>query len=265
MIELPTALPTQPAPTSASTPAAESAPAGFSIVLKSVAELKDGYVLSGSFQWSDTSIDQSEVVISNSNITDTKGQDVPFQPVDTGPSADSSPQQIPFAYEITGKDFAWPLRIIVNAISVVQPGHGTFQFDAGPNPQVGQTWNVNIDVPVGQHIIHVETIQLTGGAPNSPNMSGFQFTMTSDPLVADATVDDMNPIINCKGGCGGGGGGGGGGVDAGPSGTFGAIGPFSYGTQAEGYSPAGVKTFVISNMSIFFKGPWQVSWQPSSP
>jgi len=78
--------------------------------------------------------------------------------------------------------------------------------------------------------------------------------MTSDPLVADATVDDMNPIINCKGGCGGGGGGGGGGVDAGPSGTFGAIGPFSYGTQAEGYSPAGVKTFCDFEYVNFLQG-----------
>jgi hypothetical protein len=263
VIELPTSIPTRPVPTSASTPAAESAPAGFSIVLKSVAELKDGYVLSGSYQWSDTRIDRSAVVISDSNIVDAQGQDVPCQQVDTGSSADSSPQQIPFAYQIIGKDFAWPLSIIVNAISVVQPGQGTFQFDAGPNPQVGQTWNVNIDVPVGQHIIHVETVQLTGGIPNSPNMLGFEFTMTSDPLVAGATVEDMNPIIDCKGGCGGGGGGGG--VDAGPSGTNGAAGPFNYGTQAEGYSPAGLKTFVISNISVFFKGPWQVSWQPSSP
>ena len=62
VIELPTSVSTEPAPASASTPAAESAPAGFSIVLKSVAELEDGYVLSGSYQWSDTSIDASAVV-----------------------------------------------------------------------------------------------------------------------------------------------------------------------------------------------------------
>jgi len=251
VIELPTSLPAQPVPTSVSTPASESAPAGFSIVLKSVAELKDGYVLSGSYQWSDTHIDQSAVNIPDPTITDAKGQDVPFQPVDTGPSADSRPQQIPFAYQITGKDFAWPLHIIVNAISVIQPEQGTFQFDAGQNPQIGQTWNVNINVPVGQHVIHVETIQLT--ADGTPTLVGFEFTMTSDPFVANAEVNDKNPIIVCKGGCGGGGGGGGGG------------GPFSYGWGMQGYVPAGLKTFVISNMSIIFNGPWQVSWQPLSP
>jgi hypothetical protein len=261
VIELPTPIPTQPVPASASTPAAESAPAGFSIVLKSVAELKDGYVVSGSYQWSDARIDRSAVVISDSNIIDARGQAVSYQEVDTDPSADPSPQQIPFAYQITGKDFAWPVTIIVNSITVVQPGQGAFQFDAGPNPQVGQTWNVNIDVPVGQHIVHVQTIQLTNGAPYAPDMLGYQFTMTSDPRVARASVEDKNPIIDCTGGCGGGGGG----IDAGPSGFASASGPFYYGTKAKGYSPAGVKTFVISNVSVFFKGPWQVSWQPSSP
>jgi hypothetical protein len=262
VIELPTSIPAQPVPTGASTPAGESAPAGFSIVLNTVAELSDGYGFSGSYQWSDTRIDRSAVVISNSNIVDATGQDVPYQEVDADASADSSPQQIPFAFQITGKDFAWPLNIIVHSISVVQPGQATFQFDAGPRPQVGQTWNVSIDVTVGRHIIHVESIQVVGGAPNAPNMLGFGFTMTSDPRVASATVDDMNPIMDCSGGCGGGGGGG---VDAGPSGTLGATGPFYYATEAQGYSPAGVKTFVISNVSVFFKGPWQVSWQPASP
>jgi len=139
-----------------------------------------------------------------------------------------------------------------------QPGKGTFQFDAGPNPQIGQTWNVNIDVPVGQHILRVQTIKVQGGAPNPPNAVGFEFTMTSDPAVAGASVSDKNPIINCKSECGGGG-------AEDPSGIDSATGPFTDGWLLMGYSPAGLKTFVISNMSIFFKGPWQVSWQPSSP
>lgn len=261
VIELPTSIPTQPVPTGAATPAAESAPAGFSIVLKSVAELQDGYVLSGSYQWSDPRVDASAVAISNSNITDANGQDIPYQQVDTAPSADTNQREIPFAYQITGKDFAWPLNIIVNSISVVQPEQGTFEFDPGPNPQAGQTWNVNIDVPVAGHVIHVETIALTAG--RTPTQLGFDFTMTSDRHVAGATVEDMNPIINCKEGCGGGGGGGG--ADVGVSGFGEATGPFYYGSAAEGYSPAGVKTFVISNVSVFFNGPWQVSWQPNSP
>jgi hypothetical protein len=262
VIDLPTALPPQPSPTGASTTSTETAPEGFSVVLKSEAELGDGYVLSGSYQWSDPRYDQTAVTVSSMDILDANGQAVPFQEVNTDPSAELGPRQIPFVYQITGKKFAWPLKIIVNAISVVEPGQGTFQFDPGPDPQIDQTWNVNIDVPVGQHIIYVETIKLTAG--REPTMVGYDFTMTSDPFVAGAAVDDKDPIIVCKDGCGGGGGGGGG-FGVGPSGFVGATGPFSYGWSMNGYSPAGVKTFVISGMSVFFKGPWQVSWQPSSP
>ena len=249
-------------PTTLPTLSAEASIDGFSIVLESVAPLADGYILAGRYQWSDTRTDRFAVVISDSNITDAQGKAIPYQEVGSDSPAQGSPQQIPFAYQITGKEFAWPLNITVNAITVVQPGEGTFQFDAGPNPQAGQIWNVNIDVPVAAHIIHVETIQLTAG--RTPTQLGFGFTMTSDPSVAGATVDELNPIINCTGGCGGGGGGGGG-IDLGVSGFDSATGPFYYGSAAAGYSPAGVKTFVISNMSIFFKGPWKVSWQPSSP
>jgi hypothetical protein len=261
VIELPTRVPTSPAPpavlTTVPAPSAESTVDGFSIVLESETPLADGYILAGSYRWSDTRTDRSAVALSNSNIIDAKGQDVPYQEVETDPGIVAGPQQIPFAYQITGKDFAWPLRITVNAISVVQPGKATFQFDAGSNPQAGQTWNVNIDVPVAGHIIHVETIQLTAG--RTPTQLGFNFIMTSDPFVASATVDDMNPIVECKNGCGGGGGGG---ADFGVSGFDSATGPFSYGSAAEGYSPAGKKTFVISNVSVFFKGPWQITWQP---
>jgi hypothetical protein len=262
VIELPTPFPTLPAPTSVSTASTESAPEGFSVVLKSEAELDDGYVLSGSYEWNDIRYDKTAVTVSSMDIVDANGQEVPFQEINTDPSAEPGPRQIPFVYQITGKKFAWPLNIIVKAISVIQPGQGTFQFDAGPNPLIDQTWNVSIDVPIGQHLIHIETIRLTAG--REPAQVGYDFTMTSDPAVAGAAVDDMNPIIVCKGGCGGGGGGGGG-FDVGPSGFEGAVGPFNYGWAVDGYSPAGLKTFVISNMSIFFKGPWQVSWQPSSP
>ena len=220
--------------------------------------------LSGVYEWSDSRIDASDVSISHSAIVDANGQDVPYGEVDTNSFAEAGPQQIPFAYQITGKDFAWPLSIVVHSISVIQPGQGAFQFDAGADPQVGQTWNVDIDVAVGQHVIHVQTIQLKGGPAEPPDMLGYEFTMTSDTSVASAVVEDLHPVIHCDSGCGGGGGGGGG-VDFGVSGFAVATGPFVNGWVAKGYSPAGLKTFAISDVSVFFKGPWQVTWQPSSP
>ena len=33
----------------------------------------------------------------------------------------------------------------------------------------------------------------------------------------------------------------------------------------DNYSPAGFKTFAISDIGIFIQGTWQATWQPSSP
>jgi hypothetical protein len=136
------------------------------------------------------------------------------------------------------------------------PDAVTFQFDPGPNPQVGQKWDVNIDVPVAGHIIHVQTIELTEG--RTPTQLGYTFTMTADPDVMGASIDDANPVLTGNGG--GGGGGGGGGMDAGGASR---VGPFTYGWALEGYSPGGVKTFTVSNVAVTFHGPWQATWQPS--
>jgi hypothetical protein len=81
--------------------------------------------------------------------------------------------------------------------------------------------------------------------------------MTSDPGVMGASIDDANPVFTGNGSGGGGGGGGGGGSNAS------AAGPFTYGWALEGYSPAGVKTFTVSNVAVMFQGTWQATWQPS--
>jgi hypothetical protein len=80
--------------------------------------------------------------------------------------------------------------------------------------------------------------------------------MTSDAEVMGASIRDADPVMNGNGGGGGGGGGGGDNASA--------VGPFTYGWALEGYSPAGVKTFVVSNVAVMFQGPWQVEWQPTA-
>jgi hypothetical protein len=257
VIELPTEAPPPPsgaiqtAPTPAHTPLAESTIEGFSIVLESETPLADGYILAGSYQWTDARFDGTSVQPNDPKITDANGQMVEFDPVSPPALADPSGKKLPFAYQIKGNDYAWPLLLTVNSINVNLPDQGTFQFDAGANPQVGQVWDVNIDVPVAEHIIHIQTIKLTAG--RTPTQLGFDFTMTSDSGVMGASITDANPILNDIGGGGGGGGGG----DSGSS-----VGPFTYGWAIEGYSPAGIKTFVVSGLSVTFHGTWKAIWWP---
>lgn len=234
--------------------AADATLEGFSIVFENESPLPDGYLISGSYQWTDPRFDVFSIQTINSTIADANGGLVSFAPVDPLTQLDSALKKMPFAYQIHGKDYAWPLVFTVNSVTVTLPDAVTFQFDAGPNPQVGQRWDVNLDVPVAGHVIHVQTIDLTAG--RTPTQLGYTFTMTADPGVMGVSIDDANPISSGNG-AGGGSGGGGGSVNASADGSF------TYGWALEGYSPAGVKTFTVSNIAVMFQGIWQGTWQPS--
>jgi hypothetical protein len=254
VIELPTPVPSQPVIATVS-PAASSME-GFAIVLESETSLADGYVLTGHYQWTDPRFDGFSAYPYVEQFVDANGKEVNVEPADPiEMNTDPGIKKLPFAFHIIGKEYAFPLTFSVGPLIATFPDTATFQFDFGANPQVGQTWNADIDVPVAGHVIHVQTIELTAG--RTPTELGFTFTMISDPDVMDAIVNDTNPIIQ---GGGGGGGGGEGGMDSGVS-----TGPFTTSWALDGYSPAGVKTFAISSVSVMFKGSWQVTWRPSQP
>ena len=223
---------------------------GFSIVLESEAALEDGYILTGSYQWTDPRFDGFSVYPFEIQITDANNEQVDFEPVDSGEyNSDPAIKRIPFAFHVIVKDPALPLKIRVDAVTVNLPDTATFQFDAGTDPQTGQSWDVNIDVPVAGHVIHVQSIQVITG--RTPAELGFNFTMTGDDGVMGAVIYDTDPNVpNINGG----GGGGGGGISS----------QFQHGWSIEGYSPAGVKTFAITDITVSLDGTWQVEWQPAA-
>lgn len=251
VIELPTVQAQSDSVTVGASPAG-SIIEGFSIVFESESPLPDGYILSGSYQWTDPRFDAYSIHAIVSEIEDANGGSVSMEPIDPATAIDPALKKLPFAYQIHGKDYAWPLMFTVSSVTVNVPDEALFQFNAGDNPQVGQKWDVNIDVPVGGHVIHVQSIELTAG--RTPTELGFTFTMTADLPVMGASIHDAQPLISGSGGGGGGGGGGSNLSDA---------GPFTYGWAMEGYFPAGIKTFVVSNVAVMVKGTWQATWQPT--
>ena len=251
VITLPTSsatLPTPPETASVSTADIQ----GFAIVLTSEAPLEDGYILTGHYEWTDPRFDNTSVYPFNPQLTDALGQSVQFEGVDPGAtSVEVAPKSIPFAFHILGKRQAFPLTLSLESVTVNLPDAATFQFDAGANPQVGQTWDVKYDVPIAGHVIHVQRIQLTSG--RTPSELGFTFIMTADADVMGVAVSDADPRLpNLSSGGGGGGGGE-------------ASGPMQYGWALDGYVPAGVKTFVVSDVAVVMAGPWQVTWEPTTP
>jgi len=253
VLALPTADTANPAsPSSVSNSSADSNIEGFSIVLESETSLDDGYILTGSYQWSDPRFDGFSVYPFEQLITDANGEAVDFEPVDPGTyNSDPAVKKIPFAFHVIGRNHVFPLKISVNSVTVNLPDTANFQFDPGADPQVGQSWDVNLDVPVAGHVIRVQTIQVIAG--RTPAELGFKFAMTGDAGVMGAVVQDADPEIPNMGG-GGGGGGSGGGISS----------QFEHGWTIEGYSPAGVKTFVITDVTVSIDGTWQLEWQPAA-
>jgi hypothetical protein len=233
-------------PAASSSASAGSALEGFSIVMEGATPLPDGYVLSGYYEWTNPRFDAFSVHVRDVKILDANGQEVMFEPIDPG-FMDPALTKSPFAYQITGRDHAYPLTLTVNSLAADLSSGSTFQFDAGADPQVGQVWEVDIDVPVDGHIIHVQTIELTTG--DTPTQLGYTFRMTSDPSIMGARIDDIDLTTT------GGGGGGGGGRPA--------TNAFECRWFFEGYSPAGLKTFVVSNITLVLNETSQAAWQPS--
>jgi len=252
VIDLPTPADSTTAPLSdpATGPVSPTASAleGFAIVLERETQLGDGYMLAGEYQWTDPRFDAFSVYPFDPQFTDANGKSVNFEAANPDvTNNDPAVKKLPFAFHIIGKDYAFPLTISVKSVTVNLPDtSASFQFDAGANPQVGQTWTVNIDVPIAGHIIHVQTIELTSG--RTPTELGYTFTMTVDPEVQGLGISDANPNLPDTSGGGGGDG----------------SGSIQYGFAIDGYSPAGVKTFVISNLAVTLEGTWQTVWQPST-
>jgi hypothetical protein len=221
---------------------------GFSIVVEEQTPSSDGYILSGRYEWTDARFEAFSIHVAGVEVVDANGQAVPFEIVDPGSMIDPTVKALSFAYRITGSDHVYPLTIQVHSMAVDLLTGSTFEFDAGPNPHAGQVWDVDIDVPVDEHVIHIQSIKLTAG--ETPTQLGFTFSMTSDPGVVGARIMDADPTL--PGGGGGGGGGGGRNMDG-----------FESGWVIEGYSPAGLKTFVVSNVTVMFDGTWQGTWQPA--
>ena len=255
VIALPTAATPLTQPEPATVDPGSASIEGFTIVLESETQLPDGYLLTGSYQWTDPRFDGFSAYPSLIILKDANGNDVPLEFVDSAEAqTDPAVKKLPFAFHIPGKEHAFPLTLAVDNVIATLPDTGTFQFDFGADPQIGQVWDVSLDVPIAGHVLHIERIELTGGRTAAE--VGYTFTITSDEAVSGANVTDANPVLNLP--AGGGGGGGGGGMDSGI-----AHGPFTTGFALAGYQPAGLKTFTISGLSLSISGPWQVTWQPA--
>lgn len=217
---------------------------GASITLERYVELPDGYLLMGSFQWTDTSIPPYTLALDMPVITDADDREVKYDFGDAELSPEPNEPRQYWAYKTITKDFSPPLKLEFS-VQMREQANAAFQFDPGANPQTGQTWDLNLDVPVNGRILKV--VSVTHYEP-IPGIHNFDFVMSSDSNIVNATVIEANhPPM-------GGGGGGGGSPQTNA--------PFTSGLSFEGQIPGGPLTIIVTSLDVLLPGYWTITWQP---
>ena len=205
--------------------------------------LPDGYILYGNTSWMDSTIQPYGVTSQLASIKDANGIEIPFDYADIDVYPKPGELRENWAYKI-GPNFTPPLSFSFSVTASIPVDGDSFTFDPGPNPQLGQTWNVNQDVVVNNEVIHVLSVEQGGIEPGF-----FIFSMQSDSNIVGASIIDLDhPPL------GGGGGGGGGILVAGA--------PFNVGFGYQALIPQGPLTLTFTNVELLIPGDWTLTWRP---
>jgi len=207
--------------------------------LDQVIELDNGYIFAGAFHTVTLPNGTTAYASDQSGLTvsDATGAEITTQSAPEPESAFSSTDNFPWAFQVEGKQFAWPLTITLESARIYLPAQeAKFEFDTGPDPQEGQEWVLNKDFELGDVQVRVVSIQRSA--------DGYQFNLHTDQQIAGAGAW-------IEGFPGVGGGGGGDGHD------------FSSSSIYAGELPEGKLTIGVSILQVeIIQRPWSVSWQP---
>jgi len=230
-----------PATVSAGAPTQSVNTYGITNSLDKFVAVPDGYILYGNTSWTDPMIPPYGVSAELAYIKDANGVDIPFDYEDPGMFSAPGEMRYYWAFKI-GNNFTAPVTLSFAMLVSLPADGGFFTFDPGPNPQLGQTWDINQDVTVNNEVIHVLSAEQGGIEPGF-----FMFTMQSDSNIVGASVIDLDhPPL---------GGGGGGGIP-----TAGV--PFVSGYGYQMPIPEGPLTLTFTNVQLLLPGDWAVTWSP---
>jgi hypothetical protein len=138
-------------------------PNGSGLYLEKVVELPNSYILVGNF--ADAGDLPGYVLATDSaydylpRIEDADGKPVEFKVRDDIKPAVNWGNTYDWAYEIE-KPVKGPLKIILDEIDINASDTIQFDFDAGPNPQPGQKWQLDLPIHLGRYDYVIDTAEM---------------------------------------------------------------------------------------------------------
>ncbi|MBK9924960.1 MAG: hypothetical protein IPP66_06660 [Anaerolineales bacterium] len=137
-------------------------PNGSGLYLEQVIELPDSYILVGNFvdagDMPGPMLTTGSVYDYLPRIEDADGETVTFKPRDDIKPLVDWGGVYSWAYEIP-KSTKMPLTIILDSINIDATSVARFDFNAGPNPQVGQVWQLNLPIQMGKYEFMIDTAE----------------------------------------------------------------------------------------------------------
>lgn len=211
------------------------------MTIEKVIETADGYIVTGKFRSVGLPMNaKAQGLASRVKITDANGQMVeatPFYNMDP-PNVFG---EFPWGYEIKGKLLAWPLNFTIDAVSVLFYQQTTgFEFDTGPDPQVGQKWSLDKDVQFAGYVIRVVSIERTS--------HGYSIIFKADPDVTNISAEIKGFPYTSAGGWNDG---------------YGRGELYFFGEFKE-EPPSGKLTIELGWLHANIHGRWQVKWSPEN-
>ena len=210
--------------------------------------MEDGYLLYATLHWEDTPFNTLELgdPAEALHLLDANGQELIYELHDdeqTGVRGDQ--RQTVFALKTAPIQTAGPLTLALDWVTANVPVEAHFVFDPGSNPQPGQEWQLDREIPFGDILFGDRRLRVRSVTNDG---SGYSFDMTSSTGIQYAILTDHEHTIIS-------------GVDGQSSHSDTETVFFSSFNYAEGL-PKGPITISVGSIAVKYDRPLRVQWTP---
>src|SRR5574341_416970 len=180
--------------------------------LEKFVEVEGGYQLYGSLDLSGVTLPAQGYLNTMAVIemTDANGNRIPFEAGQSGPQDTIAydPNKVAWIYRTNQKAFAAPLTLTLSWVEMQITPQIPFELDLGPDPQIGQVWEINRDLTFEGHTVRLLSAQLMkSDDPQWASSLKFAYEDKEGGIFINV-MDDVpqKPLIEITSGGGGGGG-----------------------------------------------------------
>ncbi len=218
--------------------------------------LEDGFLVAGHFQWKNKNWQNVSVMYEAVEAFDSTGKQIPLETTLEGDKDNN------FSFVVKKSDFQQPLTLKFNSLMVHAQTDDdiTFSFDAGTNPQAGQSWEINQPLNISGEQITIKNVKaiyesespildqpVETAAPSTNTPNGYEVEISSETKFYGV---DFMYVGDQKSG-----------VRYGSTFPAGNKGLIIRNIHPDGL-PTGVVTYRVGYAMYQLKGACEVEWQP---